>query len=210
MNYFERRNRLVNRLLRYEVGEIANPKVIQALRKVPRHLFVDPSQQLDAYKDYALPIACGQTISQPYIVALMSEWLALETEHRVLEIGTGSGYQTAVLAEIVKTVYTIEFHSHLCQRAQNLLDQLGNENIEFRCGDGYEGWPEEALFDRIIVTCRVETVPPQLEAQVKVGGRLLIPVGPEPSQILYAYKKEKNGLKALEKLQVRFVPLLRP
>ncbi len=210
MDYSEQRNRLVNRLLRYEVGEITNRNIVHALRKVPRHLFVGSSLRSKAYKDCALPIACGQTISQPYIVGLMTEWLDLKPEHRLLEIGTGSGYQTAVLAEIVDSVYTIEFHPFLYEEGQNLLQLLGYENIEFRCGDGYGGWPEEAPFDRIIVTCRVDSVPPQLEAQVKTGGRLLIPVGPEPCQILYAYKKEKTGFTALEKLQVRFVPLLRP
>ncbi len=209
MDYSEQRNRLIDQLLRCNIGELADRRVVQALRKTPRHLFVGPSLQSKAYEDCALPIACGQTISQPCIVGLMTEWLDLKRGHRVLEIGTGSGYQTAILAELVDTVYTIEFHPILYEKGQDILSHLGYENIEFRCGDGYDGWPGEAPFDRIIVTCRVDAVPPQLEAQLKTGGRLLIPVGPEPSQILYAYKKEKTGFKTLEKLQVRFVPLLR-
>lgn len=210
MEFLEQRHRLVNRLSHYDPDGIRDERVLQAMSKVPRHLFLDSSQQSEAYEDRALPISCDQTISQPYIVGLMTEWLALQPEDRVLEIGTGSGYQTAVLAEIADTVYTIEFHSYLYEKAQTLLNKLGYDNIRFRCGDGYDGWPQEASFDCAIVTCRVESIPPQLEAQVKTGGRLLIPVGPEACQTLFAYKKKKNGLKALKRLQVRFVPLLRP
>jgi len=202
---------LVKRIVNYEPGGIQDNRVVGALQNVPRHLFLKPSLQCEAYEDRALPISCGQTISQPYIVGLMTEWLALGRKDRILEIGTGSGYQSAILAELVHTVYTIEFHSCLHTQARELLTRMGYENIKFHCGDGYNGWPVEAKapFDNIIVTCRVESVPPQLEAQLKMGGRLVIPVGGEPCQTLYAYKKVKSGLKALEELQVRFVPLLR-
>ncbi len=209
MDLSKQRNRLAQSLANYQTGGIRDQRVLEAMRKVPRHLFLKPSLQSEAYEDQALPISCGQTISQPYIVGLMTEWLELRPDDRILEIGTGSGYQSAVLAEIVSAVYTIEFHQSLHNTARGLLESLGYENIRYRCGDGYHGWSDEAPFDNIIVTCRVKSIPPQLEAQLKIGGRLVIPIGGEPCQTLYAYKKNENGLEALNELPVRFVPLLR-
>ena len=193
------------------VGQIAargvhDARVIAAMRKVPRHRFVPPELRSSAYADSPLPIGSGQTISQPYIVALMTESLGLTGGGKVLEIGTGSGYQAAVLAEIVDTVYTIEILSELAERARAILDTLGYRNIHVRAGDGYFGWPEKAPFDGVIVTAAAPRIPEPLIAQLKVGGRIVIPVG-DYEQYLEIYKKTAAGLELLSTVPVRFVPM---
>ena len=203
--------------LRYEMVErqliargIKDQKVLQAMKKVPRHLFVPEKYRLFAYTDGPLPIGQGQTISQPYIVALMTEALLLKPHSRVLEIGTGSGYQAAVLAEIVKEVYTIEIISSLANRAEALLNRLGYENIFVRIGDGYKGWPEKAPFDAIIVTCAPERIPRPLVEQLKEGGRIVIPVGPQNSvQKLVVGTKAGGRIEVKTLVAVRFVPMIR-
>ena len=209
MDFDQQRAALIRHILKFKEGRKFNPPVVEALEKVPRHRFVDPDMLASAYDDRALPIDCNQTISQPYVVGIMTNWLVPEPHHRVLEIGTGSGYQTAVLAEIVQTVYSIEFHRPLADKARALLDELGYTNVLIKSGDGYHGLAQEAPFDGIIVTCRVEKVPPPLMEQLAEGGRMVIPVGPEPQQVLFAYEKRKGHLKVLDRDLVRFVPLLR-
>ena len=174
--------------------------------KVPRHLFVPPDLRGLAYIDSPLPIGEDQTISQPYIVALMTESLAPESGDRILEIGTGSGYQAAVLAEIVDTVFTIEIVPELAERSAALLDTLGYGNILVRCGDGYDGWPDEAPFDGIIVTAAAPAIPAPLVEQLAVGGRIVIPVG-GTFQELEVHVKRETGLELLFTLPVRFVPM---
>lgn len=209
MDFDQQRAALIRHILKSREGKKFSRQVVAALEKVPRHRFVDPDMLESAYDDRALPIDCNQTISQPYVVGIMTNWLALESRHRVLEIGTGSGYQTAVLAEIVQTVYSMEFHRPLADKARALLDELGYSNVLIKTGDGYHGIVQEAPFDGIIVTCRVDKVPPPLTEQLVEGGRMVIPVGPEPQQVLFAYEKIKGSLKILDRDLVRFVPLLR-
>jgi len=172
-----------------------------------RHLFLPAARQKDAYRDSALPIDAGQTISQPYIVAFMTEALKLKPNEKVLEIGTGSGYQAAILAEIGVQVFTIEIIKSLGERADSLLRALGYENIHVRIGDGYLGWPEAAPFDAIIVTCSPSHVPKPLQDQLKEGGRLIIPVGDKRIQELVLITKEKGKLKGQNRLPVLFVPM---
>ncbi len=209
MDYDKQRATLVKRLTRFRTGGLRDISVIDALKKVPRHLFIEPDLQAYAYEDRAMPIACEQTISQPYIVGWMSEALTLQPDHRVLEIGTGSGYQTAILAEIVKEVFTIEYYDDLAQQAQSTLDAMGYKNIHYLADDGYNGWAEAAPFNGILVACRVETVPPALIDQLKEGGSMVIPIGPVRRQILHGYMKRKGQLQSLNAIEVRFVPLLR-
>jgi protein-L-isoaspartate(D-aspartate) O-methyltransferase len=209
MDFENQRSALVKKLIHYRVGGMKDASVIRAFKKVPRHRFIETSFQAHAYEDRAIPIACDQTISQPFIVCWMSESLALNKDHRVLEIGTGSGYQTAILGEIVKEVYTIEYYPDLAQQAHELLNELGDENIHFRTGDGYEGWAESAPFDSILVACRVDEVPPSLIDQLTEGGRIVIPVGLEHRQILHTFIKCDAQLHSLNEIEVRFVPLLR-
>ncbi len=209
MDFEKQRSALVKKLIHYRVGGMKDACVIRAIKKVPRHRFIEPSFQAHAYEDRAMPIACDQTISQPFIVCWMSEGLALNKDHRVLELGTGSGYQTAILAEIVKEVYTIEYYLVLVEQAHEILNELGYKNIYFRTGDGYEGWSESAPFDSILVACRVDKVPPSLKDQLAEGGRMVIPVGPENRQILHAFIKRDGQLHSLNEIEVRFVPLLR-
>ena len=154
---------------------IRDTKVLRAIELVPRELFVDPAFEDHAYKDIALPIECGQTISQPYVVALMTEALRLQRSDRVLEIGTGSGYQAAVLAEIVKEVYTVEIRKKLADRAELTLKGIGCTNVKVKFGDGYFGWEEAAPFDAIIITAAANHIPPPLIRQLKEGGRLTVP-----------------------------------
>ena len=188
---------------------ITTPRVLDALRRVPRHRFVPPSLEARAYADEALPIDCNQTISQPYIVALMTDALRLEPHHRVLEIGTGCGYQTAVLAELAGEVYTIERHAELARQAQTRLAELGYTNIHFRIGDGTQGWPEEAPFDRIIITAAAPNCPPALWEQLVPGGILVGPFGPGMNQSLWAYEKRPGGSRKERFLcACRFVPLV--
>jgi protein-L-isoaspartate(D-aspartate) O-methyltransferase len=188
-----------------------DPRVAQALKQVPRHRFVPASLQGLAYEDTPLPIGNDQTISQPYIVALMTELAEISAEDVVLEIGTGSGYQAAVLAEIAREVYTIEIIEPLGRGAMRVLQQLGYDNITVRIGDGYVGWPEKAPFDAILVTAAPETVPPALIEQLKPGGRLVIPVGAEyATQTLRVLEKTSTGqLATTDVLPVRFVPFQR-
>ncbi len=186
---------------------IKDKRVIAAMLKVPRHLFVPEEMRDMAYRDEPLPIGYGQTISQPYIVAYMTEALKLRPEDKVLEIGTGSGYQTAILAELVRDVYTIEIIPELSERAQVTLKNLGYTNIEFLIGDGSKGWPEKAPFDAILVSAAPAEVPPALVEQLQINGRLVIPVGTD-SQELVLIKKTKKGLEKTRLIGVRFVPLI--
>lgn len=189
---------------------IKDEKVLSAMLKVPRHLFVPPEWANQAYKDYPLPIGEGQTISQPYIVALMTASLCLKGNERVLEIGTGSGYQAAVLAEIVKEVYTIEIREGLALLAEKRLKKMGYKNIKVKVGDGYLGWKEYAPFDGIIVTCAAPTPPPPLIEQLKEGGRMVIPLEENPFyQSLVLLEKEKGRIKKKSIEAVRFVPMVR-
>jgi protein-L-isoaspartate(D-aspartate) O-methyltransferase len=189
---------------------IKDYKVESAMRKVPRHFFVPPDQKPFAYEDNALPIAHGQTISQPYVVAFMTEALMLKGDEKVLEIGTGSGYQAAVLAEIVAQVYTIEIVDPLAKNAKAVLEKLGYKNIYVKSGDGYQGWPEYAPFDAIIVTCAPDHIPEPLQKQLKVGGRMIIPVGDtgwSGQDLVYLEKVSEDRIVQKKVLPVRFVPM---
>lgn len=193
-----------------EARGIKDKKVLEAMRKVPRHEFVEDYLKPHAYKDMPLPIGLGQTISQPYIVALMTELLQIERGDKVLEVGTGSGYQAAILAETTDEVYTIEIFEELGEKARERLKRLGYKNINVKIADGYYGWEEYAPFDAIIVTCAAEHVPPPLLRQLKEGGKMCIPVG-GPFQIQTLMLIEKKNGKIISKsiLPVRFVPMLR-
>ncbi len=182
--------------------------IIDALMKVERHLFVPEKLRSRAYGDYPLPIGEGQTISQPYIVAFMTRVLNLKRTDKVLEIGTGSGYQAAVLGELSDNVYTIEINEPLGKRAKKLLKDLGYTNIMVKIGDGYKGWKEHAPFDAIIVTCAPTHVPGPLKEQLKEGGRMIIPVGESYDQKLLYIQKINNELKQQSELPVRFVPMV--
>jgi protein-L-isoaspartate(D-aspartate) O-methyltransferase len=185
---------------------VTSESVIAAMMNVPRHRFVPHELRGLAYIDSPLPIGREQTISQPYIVALMTEALDPERGDRILEIGTGSGYQAAVLAEIIDTVFTIEIVPELAERSAALLDSLGYGNVLVRCGDGYDGWPEKAPFDGIIVTAAAPAIPAPLVEQLVVGGRIVIPVG-KNYQELEVHVKRETGLELLFTLPVRFVPM---
>ncbi|MBW1851873.1 MAG: protein-L-isoaspartate(D-aspartate) O-methyltransferase [Deltaproteobacteria bacterium] len=189
---------------------IKDSRVVKAMERVPRHLFVPLKYRAFSYGDYPLPIGEGQTISQPYIVAFMTEALGLMDDESVLEIGTGSGYQAAILAELVKEVYTIEIISELGKLAQQTLDKLGYKNIHLKTGDGYKGWPEMAPFDAIIVTCAPEQIPQSLVEQLKEGGRMIIPVGREGGvQKLVKVRKKSGRIEPQAVMDVRFVPMVR-
>lgn len=185
---------------------IKDPRVLSAMLKVERHLFVPKEYQSLAYNDQPLPIGEGQTISQPYIVALMTELLELKGEEKVLEVGTGSGYQAAILAELAKEVYTIEIIETLANSAKKLLTELGYKNIFVKTGDGYLGWPEASPFDAIIVTCAPDHIPKPLLDQLKEGGRLVIPVGTY-SQELKKITKHHGLFETKDILPVIFVPM---
>ncbi len=182
---------------------------IKAMERVPRHFFVPEAAKPFAYQDGPLPIGYGQTISQPYIVAFMTEQLKPKPTDRVLEIGTGSGYQAAVLSLLVKEVYTIEIVEPLARHAEEDLKRLGYKNVKVHAGDGYQGWPEAAPFDSIIVTCAPEHVPQPLVDQLKEGGRMIIPVGPFEDQSLYLLEKRGGKVERRAVLPVRFVPMTR-
>lgn len=186
---------------------IDNPLVLAAMRKVKRHLYVPRDMRPRAYQDGPLPIGHNQTISQPYIVAIMTQVLQPADSDKVLEIGTGSGYQAAVLAEIVDHVYTIEIVEPLADDARRHLKKQGYTNITVRHGDGYQGWPEEAPFDKIIVTAAPPAVPPKLVEQLKVGGRMVLPVG-EGYQQLIVITKSAEGIASETLFPVRFVPMV--
>ncbi len=186
---------------------IAHAGVLAAMRAVPRHEFIPAGLRDEAYDDHPVPIGHGQTISQPYIVAFMTEQLAPQPGDRVLEIGTGSGYQAAILARLVKEVFTIEIVAPLAGRATADLARLGYKNIHVRAGDGYLGWPEAAPFDAIIVTCAPDHVPEPLVAQLREGGRMIIPVGGRRSQELILLEKRGGKLEQRAVLPVRFVPM---
>ena len=209
------RGAMVDQLQPYQEARVTDPRVLAAMRKVPRHLFVPAALEREAYEDRPLPIGSDQTISQPYIVALMSQALRLRGGERVLEIGTGSGYQAAVLAELAKEVYTIEIVDALAKRAEAALSRQGYKKVRVRSGDGYLGWPERAPFDAIIVTCAPDDIPKPLVEQLKPGGRLVIPVGPsvqekpDAVQRLFVIRKTKRGLERESLLEVRFVPMTR-
>ena len=189
---------------------LTDPRVLAALGRVPRHLFVPANLAPLAYGDFPLPIGQEQTISQPYIVALMSQWAEVRPGEKVLEVGTGSGYQAAVLAELTEQVFSIEIKPDLAQAAAALLKELGYARVQVRAGDGYLGWPEAAPFDAILVTAAAPLVPPALTAQLKEGGRLVIPLGePGGEQTLVRLRKVKGEMKEEERLPVRFVPLVR-
>ena len=208
-DYAEARSNMVARQLK--AREITDPRVLAAMGKVPRHLFVPPDLAPLAYGDHPLPIGGGQTISQPHIVALMSQWAAVKPGDRVLEVGTGSGYQAAVLAELTDQVFTIELLPELAKAAAERLKTLGYHQVRVQAGDGYRGWPEEAPFDAILVTAATPQVPPALREQLKEGGRLVIPLGEAGGdQTLVRWRKVKGEWQEEERLPVRFVPLVRP
>lgn len=187
---------------------INDPVVLGVMSKVPRHLFVDASYRNRAYGDHPLPIGEGQTISQPYVVALMTEALQLKAADRVLEIGTGSGYQAAVLAEIVKEVYTIEIRRPLADKATKTLADLGYRNVTVECADGYFGWESQAPFDAIIITAAANHIPPSLIKQLKEGGRLIIPLGSTVYfQTLTLATKRSGELDVEQMCPVAFVPM---
>jgi len=187
---------------------IHDPRVLEAMGKVPRHLFVSEALQDQAYGDFPLPIGDGQTISQPYIVAEMTQALSLTEDCRVLEVGTGSGYQTAILAEIAYRVYSIERIRGLLIQARKILDELGYHNVVAKCGDGTLGWPEESPFDAIIVTAGAPVVPETLVEQLADGGRLVIPVGDAASQTLLKISRDKDGIRETNLGGCRFVKLV--
>lgn len=194
---------------RLEAQGITDQKVLEVMRRIPRHLFIPNALWDHAYADHPVPIDRGQTISQPYIVALMTQALQLEKSDRVLEIGTGSGYQTAILAELAKHVYTIERFPELSEKAKKLLTEAGYTNISFLVGDGTLGWPEEAPFDKIIVTAAAPEVPKALVEQLSERGRLVIPVGGRQVQTLLALTKEEGGkLRREELCACSFLPLV--
>jgi protein-L-isoaspartate(D-aspartate) O-methyltransferase len=207
VDFAAERARMVNeQLVRHGIRD---ERVLAAMRKVPRHEFVPETYRSKSYGDHPLPIGHDQTISQPYIVAFMTEQLRAQPTDRVLEVGTGSGYQAAVLAELVAQVYSIEIIEPLGKSAEALLQRLGYKNVHVRIGDGYKGWPEEAPFDVIIVTCAIDHVPQPLIAQLKERGRMMIPVGESYAQELYLFEKENGELKKRAVLPVIFVPMTR-
>ena len=202
-----RRMRMVENQIR--ARGIEDPLVLDAMRRVERHRFVPERERELAYGDHPVNIGFGQTISQPYIVGFMTAALALSRDAKVLEVGTGSAYQTAVLAEIAREVYSIEVVPEHAARAEALLHTLGYTNVHVRLGDGYEGWPEEAPFDGIIVTAAPDHIPPPLIDQLRIGARLVVPIGVGYQDLLVMTRTEE-GLHEEERLGVRFVPLVRP
>jgi protein-L-isoaspartate(D-aspartate) O-methyltransferase len=206
MDYGELRKRMVEEQL-ISRG-IQNPRLLAAFSKIERHQFTPESLWSSAYADYPLPIGEGQTISQPYIVALMTEYLDLNGKERVLEIGTGSGYQAAILSELVKDVYTIERLKSLAEKTKALFDKLGYRNIKIRVGDGSEGWQEEAPFDRIMITAATPNIPYPLISQLKEGGKLILPLEETLGQILTLAVKENDVIKTTPICGCVFVPLL--
>lgn len=202
------RERMVDHQLRGR--DIRSDAVLQAMRRVPRHRFVPAEEQGGSYSDYPLPIGFGQTISQPYIVAYMTEALKVARSHKVLEVGTGSGYQAAVLSELVREVYTVEIVPELARQAEAVLRSLNRTNVHVRAGDGYAGWPEEAPFDRVIVTAAPESIPRPLIDQLATGGLLVAPVGTQSApQWMTIVEKTRNGVVERRTIPVQFVPFTR-
>lgn len=193
----------------YLEKEALDPRIMEAMNTVPRHALVPRKQRPKAYRNRPLPIGYGQTISQPYIVAIMTDLLNPQPEHRVLEVGTGSGYQAAILSRLVRQVYTMEIIEALGKRARRDLTKLGYDNIQVRIGDGYYGWKQHAPFDGIVVTAAASHVPPPLIQQLKPGGRMIIPVGSRflTQQLLLVVKDEEGNVTTRHILPVRFVPL---
>jgi protein-L-isoaspartate(D-aspartate) O-methyltransferase len=207
-DYLKSREAMVKKQI--EARGVKDPVTLAAMRKVPRHKFVTPGQEPSAYEDRPLPIGYGQTISQPYIVAFMTEIVKPKSSQTVLEIGTGSGYQAAVLAEIVSKVYTVEIIGELGKQASARLKNLNYKNIEVKIGDGYHGWKEHAPYDAIIVTAAAEYIPPPLKEQLKDGGRMIIPVGsPFMTQQLMLVEKNGDKYRTTSLMPVRFVPFKR-
>jgi protein-L-isoaspartate(D-aspartate) O-methyltransferase len=204
-NFLEKRERMVDSQI--ETRGVKDRKILAAMRKIPRHVFVPENMKRYAYQDEPLLIGEGQTISQPYIVAYMSEALQLKGHERVLEVGTGSGYQAVILAEIVKEVFTVELVESLSVRAQEVIKELGYQNIHFKVGDGTFGWEDHAPYDAIMVTAAPAKVPKSLQEQLKIGGRMVIPVG-AAFQELVLLTREKKKFKRKKLIPVRFVPLI--
>jgi protein-L-isoaspartate(D-aspartate) O-methyltransferase len=200
-----RRNSMVTRQI--ENRGIRDPRLLAAMRQIPRHEFVPEEYRESAYEDRPLGIGHGQTISQPYIVAFMTEQVAPKHSDRILEVGTGSGYQAAILSKLVSEVFSIEIVPDLASRAAETLKRLGYINVRTKAGDGYQGWPEHAPFDAIIVTCAPDHVPDPLVNQLKEGGRLIIPVGDAGDQALYLLEKRNGKIERRSVLPVRFVPM---
>lgn len=207
-SFFILRQKMVDTQI--EARGVSDKKVLEAMLKVERHKFVLPQYIPFAYNDSPLPIDEGQTISQPYIVAFMTEALKLKKNDKVLEIGTGSGYQAAILAEICDSVFTIEIFDKLGVKAEKLFKKLGYDNIQCLIGDGYLGWPLYAPFDAIIVTCAPERIPGPLQEQLAEGGRMIIPVGKDPVQHLIILTKKSGKIRERNILPVRFVPMVSP
>ncbi len=203
-SWAEARDRMVSQQLAKR--GVADARVLAAMRRVPRHELVPEGVRRHAYEDRPLPIGFGQTISQPYVVAAMSEAIALSGGEKVLEVGTGSGYQAAVLAELGATVYSIELEPELAERARRDLERLGYKDVHVRTGDGYRGWPEHAPFDAVIVTAAPNHVPPALVEQLAVGGRMILPVG-DFEQDLLLLRKDETGVHREVLMGVRFVPM---
>lgn len=208
-SYAERRMEMVEQLKGPRYG-IKNERVLEAMAATPRHEFVREEERTQAYDDSPLPIGFGQTISQPFIVAFMTEALELNSTDRVLEVGTGSGYQAAVLSGLVAEVCSIEIVEGLAKRAAETLTRLGYKNVKTKFGDGYKGWPAKAPFDAVIVTCAPDEVPSALVDQLKEGGRMVIPVGKAGAvQELYVMEKKDGQVKRKAVMPVRFVPMTR-
>ncbi len=199
------RNAMVDQQI--EARGITDPATLEAMRTVPRHDFLPMRLRSEAYMDYPLPIGHGQTISQPYIVAFMTEAIRPQPGEKILEIGAGSGYQAAILAQMGADVYTIEIVEPLAEMARQTLERLGYKNIRVKHGDGFRGWPEHAPFDAIVVTCAPDKIPPDLVAQLKDGGRMIIPVGGGMEQELVLLRKKGDKVEKQSVLPVRFVPM---
>lgn len=206
-NFTAARQPMVRQQLTAPDRGITDARVLAAMDKVPRHEFVPAHLRAQAYDDHPLPIGYDQTISQPFIVAFMTEKIEPKPTDKVLEIGTGSGYQAAVLAALVREVYTIEIVAPLARRAEADLKRLGYTNITVRAGDGYQGWPEASPFDTILVTCAPDHVPQPLVDQLREDGRMIIPVGPAGDQVLYVLRKKGGKVEKRAVLPVRFVPM---
>ena len=206
-HYADLREKMVSEQI--ERRGVKDTRVLEVMREIPRHRFLDSDSMDDAYEDNAMPIQCGQTISQPYIVALMTELLELETSSKVLEIGTGCGYQTVVLAEIVEQVYTIEIVPELAESAWKRFDGFGYRNIDKKLGNGYYGWEEYAPYDRIIVTAAPKEIPHRVIGQLVEGGLMVLPLG-DYDQDLVRIRKTEHGIERKTISGVRFVPMTSP